>query len=272
MRTALLILLLSPLASAQDSSQWVVPSFNDLKIKTRETRGLMTPQVSSWYFKGARERNEHGPAAARPGFIPFLISILECDQKASIRLHPHFKTYTISVAHESASSEERHRPNRPLADGPDVTISIDSVDTGETKPIGSYQARHLKTTFTIQPSKGAASKPGKVEADSWYLEIPGLGCHQEPSRFEWTRLYAPLLSHEYSEHRDHIEIKKNGAEPRGLVIEETVRELSDGNRIVNRTELVEVSADLLDQSLFEIPPDFTHVEPGHVLERTSSMR
>jgi hypothetical protein len=54
MRTALLILLLSPLASAQDSSQWVVPSFNDLKIKTRETRGLMTPQVSSWYFKGAR--------------------------------------------------------------------------------------------------------------------------------------------------------------------------------------------------------------------------
>jgi len=254
MRTALLILLLSPLASAQDSSQWVVPSFNDLKIKTRETRGLMTPQVSSWYFKGARERNEHGPAAARPGFIPFLISILECDQKASIRLHPHFKTYTISVAHESASSEERHRPNRPLADGPDVTISIDSVDTGETKPIGSYQARHLKTTFTIQPSKGAATKPGKVEADSWYLEIPGLGCHQEPSRFEWTRLYAPLLSHEYSEHRDHIEIKKNGAEPRGLVIEETVRELSDGNRIVNRTELVEVSADLLDQSLFEIPP------------------
>ncbi len=271
MRAALLFLLLSSLATAQDSSQWVVPSFNDLKIKTREAHGLMTPQVSTWYFKSARERNEHGPAAARPGFVPFMISLLQCDQKAMIRLRPQLKTYTISIAHEHNSSETVRHRDRPTADGPVVMVSIDSLDTGETKPIGSYQARHLKTTVTIQPSKGAATKPGKVEADTWYLEIPGLGCHVDPRPFEWARLYAPLLSHEYSEHRDHIEIKKSGAEPRGLVIEETVRELSDGNRIINKTELVEASTDPLEQSLFEIPPDFTQAEPGHLLERPSPM-
>ena len=191
MRTAFLLILLSSLVSGQDRPKWVVPSFNDLTIKTREARGLMTTQAATWYFKGTRERTEHGPAGVRPGFVPFMVTLFECDQRAAVHLRPQSKTYTISVAHGPGDQEHReHRelPAHPrLADGPVVTLAINSEDTGETRQVGGYEARHFKTTVIVQPGKGAGAKPGKMEADTWFLDIPGLNCHEDLRPLEWTR-------------------------------------------------------------------------------------
>ncbi len=58
-------------------------------------------------------------------------------------------------------------------------------------------------------------------------------------------------------------------DPQGLIIEETANERSAGNVIVDKTELIESSDQPLDESLFEVPPDFTPHQPGTPLvERT----
>jgi hypothetical protein len=56
-----------------------------------------------------------------------------------------------------------------------------------------------------------------------------------------------------------------GTPPRGFVVEETVKQKHDGNTIANKTELVEVSTQTLDGSLFEVPPDYIPKEKpvGH---------
>jgi hypothetical protein len=56
--------------------------------------------------------------------------------------------------------------------------------------------------------------------------------------------------------RDHLTFKILGTPPRGLVVEETAKQRQAGNTIVNKTELLEVSDQPLDEALFEVPPDY----------------
>jgi hypothetical protein len=271
MRCACLLVLLTSISLAQEIPQempnWVVPSFTDLTIKTKQIRGLMIPQAETLYLKGTRERIEHGPAQARPGFGPFFAELLECDARTMVFLRPNSRTYRTSVEPEP---RERKRKELPMithpSDGPVVTVAIHSEDTGETRQVGGYVARRLKTTIQVEPSKGASTKPGKVEADTWFLDIPGLNCRAEDTRpTQWVRLYAQLL-HPTSDHRDHVELKVSGAQPHGMVIEEIAKAVSDGNEMVLKTELLKASSDPLDPSLFEIPPDYTQVQPGSQIE------
>jgi hypothetical protein len=56
-------------------------------------------------------------------------------------------------------------------------------------------------------------------------------------------------------------------------VEETAKQRQAGNTIVNKTELVEVSDQPLDESLFEVPPDYVLKEKpeGHTLLRTPDL-
>lgn len=271
MRSACLLVLLTSLAAAQEIPQetptWVLPSFTDLTIKTHQIRGLASPRAETFYFKGTRERTEHGPEHWIAAPAPVLAILLECDARTMVFLRPNSKTYRTAV---EPPHRERKRGELPIItpppDGPVVTLTIHSEDTGETRQVGGYQARHLKTTIQVDPSKTASTKPGKIEADTWYLDIPGLNCRAEDTgHTQWARLYAQLL-HPTPDHRDRIEIKASGAQPHGLVIEETAKAVSDGNEMVFKTELLQSSTDPLDQSLFEIPPDYTQVQPNSQME------
>jgi hypothetical protein len=261
--------------AAPAQSKWVVPSFHDLTIKTRETRGLSHPMVTTWYFKGPRERNELLPDGSL-NRQPFTASIMQCDLRTQIRLFEHTKTYISLVDHsrdtdrDAEEARRRKRPPRPQpVFGPEVTVTSDSVDTGERRPIGTYEARRVKTTLTIEPSKEAASKPGRVEIDGWYLDLPGLYCHEDSTRENGPPIAGWLMLVRGSI-RDHVIFKILGTPPRGLVVEETAKQRQAGNTIVNKTELVEVSDQPLDESLFEVPPDYVLKEKpeGHTLLRT----
>jgi hypothetical protein len=265
---ALVLLLSAVLAAAPAKSTWVVPSFHDLMIKTRQTRGLSYPMVTTWYFKGLRERNEHQPDGSL-NRLPFEASIMQCDLRTQIHLFEHTKTYTSFVTPAVEREPSRlHRipPRLPL--GPDVTVTSYSADTGERRPIGPYEARHIKTTISVEPTKDAASKPGKVEIDGWYLDLPGLYCHEDSTRengppiAEWLMLVRGSI-------RDHLIFKILGTPPRGLVVEETAKQRQAGNTIVNKTELLEVSDQPLDASLFEVPSDYAPREKleGHTLRK-----
>ena len=254
MLPATLLLLLAALPLAPQKLTFVVPSFPDMTIKTRDTRGVMTPMLTTYYFKGARERVQHVPEGP-PDRIPFEATIMQCDQSTTVRLFARTKTYDSFVSHVEISQGERRRrvvpPPQPT--GPVVVVTIDSVDTGERRQYGSYEAHRIRTRITIEPTAGATAKPGRVDVDGWYLDVAGASCRENPhpeniSPGEWIPLVHPGPN--------HLVFKHLGTAPHGLTLEETAKQQSDGNVLVNKTELVEISYEPLDQSLFEVPADY----------------
>jgi hypothetical protein len=257
MLRASVLAVFTVLAAAPAKSNWVVPNFHDLMIKTRATRGLSNPMTTAWYFKGPRQRTEHLLEASL-NRLPFVANIMQCDLRTHVLLLEHTKTYTSFVV--PAEDRERTRlhpaPPKPPT-GTDVNVTSDSVDTGERRQIGSYEAHRIKTTITIVPGKDAATKPGKVEIDGWYLDLPGLNCHEDSPRegenvppvAEWMMLVRGGL-------HDHLIFKNQGTPPRGLAVEESSTQTQAGNTIINKTELLEASDQPLDEALFEVPPDY----------------
>jgi hypothetical protein len=64
----------------------------------------------------------------------------------------------------------RPAPEIPLSGG-EVTVTTDSVDSGERRQVGSYQARHIKTTITVESGSEAVSHKSTTEIDGWYLDL-----------------------------------------------------------------------------------------------------
>jgi hypothetical protein len=258
--------LLAALAAAPQKSTFVVPNFRDTTITTRVTHGLMLPTVTTLRLKGPRQRNESHPESARPS-QPFMAHILQCDQQTGIRLFEHSKTYRLDHWHEPAAERRQIRPVKP-ADRPEVTVTISAVDTGERRTMGSYEAHHVKTTITVNPGKDAASKPSRTDIDGWYVDLPGLNCRTAmPERFP-PFIGGWIVTREAGGH-DHLVYKFEGTAPRGYAVEETSTERSGGNVVVNKTELLEFSEQPLDESLFEVPEDYTPGEANRtgVVER-----
>ena len=257
MPRSVLLVLLAALAAPPQKPTFVVPNYHDTTITTRVTRGLMLPMVTTLRLKGSRQRTESHPESAKP-FLPFMVHIMQCDQQAGIMLSQHSKTYRLTHWHEPA--QERHaRPPKP-PDGPEVTVTINSVDTGERRTMGSYQAQHVKTTVIVSPSKEASAKPSRTDIDGWYIDLPGLNCRSEmPDRIP-PNVGGWYVTRQIGSH-DHLIYKQVGTASRGYAIQEMSTERSDGNVVVNKTELVEFSEAPLDDSLFEVPEDYTPAEP-----------
>jgi len=256
MLRAPLIIVLAAVASSPRST-FVVPNFRDLTIKTRTTHGLMMPTVTTWYFKGARQRTEHDSQIPRiPG--PFTSLIFQCDQRTEIMLHLRDKSYRSFTMHAGDLTGVEHRPLVRNPAGPDVTITIDSVDTGERRQIAGYEASHFKTTITVDPSKGASRKPAKTEIDGWYLELPGLDCRESSPRENLVPgAGVGMFEMGFGSGHDHLILKRVGTMPHGLPISQTATERAEGNVIVDKIELLEFSGAPLDESLFEVPSDYS---------------
>ena len=255
----LTVLIISPVRSAVT---YTVPNFPDLMIKTRKTFGISHSMVTTLYLKGPRQRMEDGPESkAANGHSLGVASIMQCDQGALYHLSQFSKTYTVSYSHHRDLPEPPRRPVHALpaqpTTGPEVIVTIDSIDTGERRQLGSYQARHVKTTITIEPGEGAESHRGSVAMDGWYLDLPGLYCHSEQPE----PLVAPNVMMWGQGNHDHRIIKHLGTAPHGFTVEEIVKIKEDGNVIINKTEMVAVSEDALDPSLFELPADYTERTP-----------
>jgi hypothetical protein len=137
-----------------------------------------------------------------------------------------------------------------------VTVTDNSFDTGERRRVGSYETRHIKATMIIDPSERTGMKPGKVEFDGWYIDLPGWDmCEDNQRGFEGY----------------YLSIETDGPRPasgtiwhqhgprRGLVIEENTKTTpgvgSDGT-----IEFLGISEQPLDPALFEVPRDYVHKE------------
>src|SRR5262249_51529301 len=135
------------------------PNIPDLKITTRRLSGP-TVTTDTVYFKGARQRRDslfemHGRVEARHAST----ILVDCQARNSVSLNHDARTYAstpIDDMRDHVARLRRAALARPLSDpnGPEVTITIDSVDTGERREYGRYTARHVATTITTDAAPG----------------------------------------------------------------------------------------------------------------------
>ncbi len=237
------VLCISTLASA------------DIKIKTRTTvMGHSTE--STVYIKGARERTEmsfggHGGTA----------SIMQCDQKRMITLMgdrcmvmPFGKEETSCPATPNMRDLMRGKasaePEPPRAGGV-VTITRNSVDTGERQEMFGYKARHIRTTMTMESSPDACNQSHmKMEMDGWYADVSAaFSCGEESYRS-----MACGGGGGKPGCRDRIVMKGGGGMPMGYPLKQTMTMTTEGRTFTTTTEVLELTNTTLEASLFDAPP------------------
>jgi hypothetical protein len=228
----------------------VVPNFPDLTIKTRHTDGARHSTMQTLYLKGSRQRSEY--VMQNVGTSLDSITITQCDAKVRFNLDSKEKTYASFPIEDWETRMKRARPtSQGEMTGADVTVTIDTVDTGERRKMGSSELHHVKTTTKAEPGRGAVMQASLTEVDGWYIDLPGLGCRE--SRSGVTVGFVAGAPGK----RDRLQIKRLGSAPRGYAIEETTVRTEAGRTTISRVELIEFSEAALDSSLFELPAGYS---------------
>lgn len=228
----------------------VVPNFPDLTIKTRRTSGNRSSNEETLYLKAARQRSEN--VMQNAGSSVDSITITQCDAKLRYDLNAKEKTYASFPIEDWETRMKRARPT-PQADmtGADVAVTIDTVDTGERRKMGSYELQHVKTTTKVEPAPGAVMQPSLTEVDGWYIDLPGLSCRESRSGVT-VGFFAAAPGK-----RDRLQVKRLGTASRGYAIEETTIRTEAGRTTTSRVELLDFSEAALAASLFEVPAGYS---------------
>ena len=238
------------LAASVGFPKFVVPNLPDLTVKTRRISSDGTSQVSALYLQGARQRTETmSENPARVDAISWTV-IRQCDEKRSFSLNERDKLYSSSEIEDWAERSKKARPvSLSRMSGAEVTVTIDSIDTGERRQFAHYTARRVKATTRFEPGMVASTPASVEETDGWYIDLPGLGCQDRGSTG-----FAFLT---VGTHMDRFQIKWLGKAPRGYPIEETLLTTEAGKKTISKVELLEISESPLNPSLFELAAGYT---------------
>src|ERR1044071_1999326 len=225
----------------------------DTKVKSRQTSGGQTYE-NTIYIKGKRQRSEASGGQ--------MVTIEQCDLRRNLQLMPAAKVYTINPYDDGTPSSTANTTNTHTAQpeavkkGGVVTSTVTTKDTGERKQMFGYTARHIITTMSMESSPDACSQNNtKIEIDGWYIDATfALDCD---SNRQYT--YTPPVK--AGGCRDRYETKTIGTAKKGFAVYEKMTMLADGGRsFTTINEVVEISQATLEQSLFEIPPDYRQVD------------
>ena len=226
-----------------------IPNSSDLTIKTRRNDSFDST-VETLYFKGSKRRREY--SRDTPSKMKF-VSISRCDERKRIVLNEDARLYAELPIIDWSEQRKRARPLPPTEmTGAEVTITIDSIDTGERRPQGAYTARHLKIRTTVESDPGAAMPSSTEERDGWYIDLPGPGCEDSGPRNGF--VYAMLIA---GGRHDRIHFKRLGTAPAGFPLEETTTKTEQGRSTVSKVELLEFSDSPLDDALFQVPQGYS---------------
>ncbi len=241
------------------------PAPADLKVVTRNVHRMpenhSATETRTLYVKGSRVRSDFTWRTDEGESRPLGTTIVRCDERRTLLLNPDARTYVFTPIPDASEWVARApiAVARPLPRGPQVEITTDAVDTGERRSIGTYEARHVITTQTFDPSPGAQTPPSRTVTDGWYIDVPSFDC---TTRTDSSAAF--LIG--YVQRRDGIppdsfHSKRLGTARTGYAIEETIRHTAGGRTSITKTALVEASDAPLASTVFEVPDGYRPALP-----------
>lgn len=242
------------------------PARNDLKITYRTSTSGQSMEMTTM-LKGARERSE-----MKLGFGRDIINITQCDLRRTLQISDSAKKYLVTPMDSEdstpAGAVPSSRPSEPTTRGGVITYTTSAVDTGERKEMFGFQARHVKTSMSIESSPDACSPiKQRMEMDGWYIDLSfGLNCDRGRAP-EMNRMPAQGGC------RDRIRFNRQGAARTGYPLQETTTMYGpDGSVLVTTTkEVVELSREPLDAALFDVPAGYVETKNAQELYGMPSM-
>lgn len=249
----------------------------DISLKIKNTEDGRSGE-SVIRIKGRRQRNDF--TVKRPdGTTNSLAVIFQCDLKRQISFDPakpvFYELPHMGIQEFMARSEARNaggRPERTRAVKHDgrVVETFTVTDTGERREMFGYTARHIKTTLTWEATPESCPQTSlRRESDGWYVDLLyATFCSYDISGFDETE----LMAHEQSKCVDHymgdgkreysFERRQVGTARFGFPLLLTVKSYGDDGRPRTRvSEVVEITREELDASLFETPAGYTKFKP-----------
>jgi hypothetical protein len=255
--SAMQILTLS--SSAQQRTQTTEePIKGDFKITIKTTTAGQTIQTTTM-IKGRRERSETSMAMA--GMSGSQVNITQCDMRRIAQINDRTRKYLIipmdaDGSATSAAPSPGQVTNAPR-EGALVTMTVNTIDTGERREIFGFSARHLKRTAMATSSPDACNQQQmKIEQDGWYINLEyGLNCGSRPAATAAGVAAATGC-------RDRYQYRHTGPENLGYPLIETTTMYGPNGSVMFTTtkEVVELSRQPLDAAQFDIPPGYTQAQ------------
>jgi hypothetical protein len=202
------------------------------------------------------------------------VNITQCDVRRTIQINDGTRKYMIAPmdsddqttsGNAGAANSSSTEPSRR---GGVVTMTVNTVDTGERKEMFGFTARHLKRTMTSETSADACYQNKiRMDTDGWYINLEyGLNCG---SSTKPPRMGPPATGG----CRDRYDIKNTGPSNLGFPLAETMTMYGEGGQAMfTRTqEVVDISRQSLEAALFDVPAGYTEVKTQQELSGAPSM-
>lgn len=259
---------------AQRTREADQPIRGDFKITFKQNMGGQEMQ-STTMIKGARERSETSMnvPGMPAGMNMSQVNITQCDMKRTIQINDRARKYMITPMDSDSgettpSTTPSDRTTGASRRGGVVTMTVNTVDTGERKEMFGFTARHLKQTMVSQSSPDACQQQSmKIDRDGWYINLEyGLNCGPERPPQTGART-APQGC------RDRYQYRRTGPTNLGYpLVETTTIYRADGSvQTTMSKEVVELSRQSLDAALFDIPAGYTEAQSQQEMYSTPSM-
>ena len=261
--------LVSAITSAQRRPEADKPITGDFKITYKTSMSGQSMQ-STTMIKGQRERSETSVSAGT--YTMSTVNITQCDMRRTIQINDRGRKYLITPMDDGSSSDNTStgapRTSAPATRGGVVTMTVNTIDTGERKEIMGFTARHLKRTTIMESSPDACSQQKmKIETDGWYINLEyGLNCPANRSSYSGDATASGGC-------RDRYVYKTTGPAHVGYPLQETTTMYGpDGSVTMTMTkEVVEISRQPLDAALFDIPAGYSAATSQQEMYSTPSM-
>src|SRR5947208_3389329 len=153
--------------SLAQRTQTEKPISGDFKITIKQSMSGQE-MTSTTMIKGLRERSEMSMPGMPAGMG--MTTITECDLKRTIKINDNARKYMIE-AMDTGEGEAPPTSAGPVSGGPSrrggvVTVTTNTVDTGERKDMFGFTARHMRQTMIMESSPDACNANNmKMERD-----------------------------------------------------------------------------------------------------------
>ena len=255
---------ISVISFAQRTRDNDQPIRGDFKITFKQSFSGQQMQ-STTMIKGQRERSETSMnvPGMPAGMNMAQVNITQCDMKRTIQINDRARKYLITPMDvDDSSPAERGGMTTPANTGANrrggvVTVTMNTVDTGERREMFGFSARHLRQSMMTESSPDACYQQHmKIERDGWYINLEyGLNCGTDRPP-QVGRMAPPQGC------RDRYQYRRTGPTSLGYPLIETTTIYGPDGSVQNTMtkEVVELSRQPLDAALFDVPAGYSQAQ------------